>query len=147
VKVLGIEAGLNARGLAVIRMSVDLGTAFGITGEAIADSWSMVESLHQAGKWQPGPPRLCSSQVCLGPEFAWVALLPPCPTGRRPGMLSANARREEIYTLPRQPAWRGWRSFKAHSPVLLLCVRNQQNQKEELQQHDFGKHDIGHFSR
>lgn len=50
VKALAIEPrGERAVGLPVIRMSVDYGTAFGIAAKAITDSWSMVESLHQAG--------------------------------------------------------------------------------------------------
>jgi 4-hydroxy-L-threonine phosphate dehydrogenase PdxA len=60
VKVLGIEEGTNITvGLAVIRTSVDHGTAFDIAGMGAVDVRSMIEALRQAAEMSaahPGQP-------------------------------------------------------------------------------------------
>ncbi|WP_353615430.1 4-hydroxythreonine-4-phosphate dehydrogenase PdxA [Arthrobacter sp. OV608] len=85
-------------GLPVIRTSVDHGTAFDIAGKAIADSPSMVEALQLVVEMAT-----CSRWPCnpgfFGGRTSMGSTATAMPTGRRPGKLTANARREEVYYL------------------------------------------------
>jgi 4-hydroxythreonine-4-phosphate dehydrogenase len=54
IKVLGLEAGVNITvGLPMVRTSGDLGSAFDIAGQGIADERSLIEALRQAADLAP----------------------------------------------------------------------------------------------